>query len=149
MLIALILPFLSYIEKPSAASAGRFVNNGDGTVTDTERQLMWQKCDKGEEDTFERAQAYCRNLRLGGHDDWRLPNPDEVDTETVVELMMSRHSNLPYVRFDLYWSTDRTVLLPFNYRPAAGAEVLRAYPAREGDRAYVRAVRSMQCHKGN
>jgi hypothetical protein len=143
MLIAFILPLLSYIEKPSDASAGRFIDNGDGTVTDTRRKLMWQKGDNGNEVTFEQAQEYCRNLSLGGHADWRLPRPDERDTAVAVELMMPTRSRAAYARLDLYWSSDPTVLIPFNYHPSLGAEVSRAYPAKHGDRAFVRAVRSL------
>ncbi len=142
LMTAFIMPLLSHIGKPSCAAAERFVDNGDGTVTDTKRQLMWQKGDNGEEVTFEQAQNYCRNLRLGKHADWRLPNPDEPDTAVAVELMMPAHSRAAYARFDLYWSSDPTVLVPFNYHPARGAEVSRVYPARQGDRAYARAVRS-------
>jgi len=142
--IAFVLPLISYLGNSSIAAKGRFIDNGDGTVTDTKLQLMWQKGDSREEMTFERAQAYCRHLDLGKHNDWRLPRLDEVDTATVIELMMPMHSTLPYVRFDLYWSSDPTVLLPFNYHPARGTEVLRAYPAGKNDRAYVRAVRSMR-----
>jgi hypothetical protein len=126
-----------------AGSAGRFVNNGDGTVTDTRRQLMWQKDDNGEEVTFEGAQKYCQTLRLGGYTDWRLPEPDERETAVVIQLMMGRHSRDVYARFDLYWSSDPTILLPFNYHPSHGKDVSRAYPARKDDRAFVRAVRSI------
>ncbi|MGD0398218.1 MAG: DUF1566 domain-containing protein [Syntrophobacteraceae bacterium] len=143
MLIVFILPLLSYIGKPSAASEGRFIDNGDGTVTDTNRKLMWQKGDNGNEVTFEQAQEYCRNLRLGGHADWRMPRPDERDTAVTVELMMPLHARAAYARLDLYWSSDPMVLLPFNYHPSRGAEVSRVYPARQGDRAFVRAIRSL------
>ena len=125
-----------------AAAMGRFVDNGDGTITDTVRKLMWQKADNGEQVTFEAAQEYCRNLRLAGHADWRLPNPDELDTAAAVALKMSVHSPAAYARFDLYWSSDPTVLLPFNYHPSYGAEVQPTYPAKKGDRAIARAVRS-------
>ena len=131
------------VEKPCRAAAGRFVDNGDGTVTDTKRQLMWQKGDNGKEVTFEQAQEYCRNLRLGGHADWRLPKPGEWDSSVVVQLMMPVHSPMAYARFDLYWSSDPKMLIPFNYRPAFGAEVSAAYPSQKGDREYVRAVRSL------
>ena len=144
IVIAFILPLVSYIEKPSVVvAAGRFVDNGDGTVTDTRRQLMWQKGDNGKEVTFEQAQEYCRNLRLGGHADWRLPKPGEPDAPVVVQLMMPVHSPMAYARFDLYWSSDPKVLIPFNYRPAFGAEISAAIPAQKGDREYVRAVRSL------
>ncbi len=143
ILTALVLPLLTFSGRLSLAASGRFIDNCDGTVTDTERQLMWQKGDNGDDVTFEQAQKYCRDLRLGGHADWRLPNPDELDTATVVALMMPVHTRAAYARFDLYWSSDPSVLLPFNYHPARGAEVSRVYPARQGDRAYVRAVRSL------
>ena len=122
----------------------RFVDNGDGTVTDTRRKIMWQRGDNGKEVTFEEAQEYCKTLRLGGYTDWRLPNPDESDTAVVVELMTAIHSRDAYARFDLFWSSDPTVLLPFNYYPSRGKEVSRAYPTpKKPARAFVRAVRSL------
>jgi hypothetical protein len=142
-LITIILALLFAGLAPRAASAARFVDNGNGTVTDTSRNLMWQKGDNGREVTFEQAQAYCQALRLGGHTDWRLPNPDETETAVARELIMKQHSRDVYANFDLYWSADSTLLLPFNYRPSYGGTVLRAYPARPGTKAFVRAVRSL------
>jgi hypothetical protein len=127
----------------------RFVDNGDGTITDTRRQIMWQKGDNGREVTFEEAQRYCKTLRLGGYADWRLPNPDERDTEVVVELMGRIHSRDVYAYFDLYWSSDPRVLLPFNYHPSHGKEISRVYFARERARGFVRAVRSLGTAKPN
>jgi hypothetical protein len=121
----------------------RFVDNGDGTVTDTRRKIMWQKGDNGKEVTFQEAQEYSKTLQLGGHGDWRLPKPDEADTAVAVELMMPIHSPDTYARFDLYWTSDSAVLIPFNYRPSQGGQVSRIYPARVGGRAFVRAVRSL------
>jgi Protein of unknown function (DUF1566) len=127
----------------TAPAATRFVDNGDGAITDTVRKIMWQKGDNGKEVTFEEAQKYCQNLRLGGHADWRLPKPDELETATVIKLLMPRRSRDTYARFDLYWSSNPTVLLPFNYQPSYGGTVLRTYPAREGAKAFVRAIRSL------
>jgi len=140
--IALVLPLLGQPPKASPAAAG-FVDNGDGTVTDTIRNIMWQKGDNGEQVTFERAQEYCKTLRLGNYADWRLPKPDERDTSVVVELMTPRHRGVRYIKFDLYWSSDPAVLLPFNYEPSYGIEVLRTYPSYPWTIAYVRAVRSL------
>jgi hypothetical protein len=50
-------------------SAGRFVENGDGTVTDKCTGLMWQGRDE-EENAWCDALAYCENLSLAGHDDF-------------------------------------------------------------------------------
>ena len=146
-LIALVLLLLIQV---SVAHAGeRFVDNRDGTVTDTKRQLMWQKGDNGEQVTFGDAQKYCKSLRLGSYDDWRLPEPEERDTALAFALMMPKHDRDVYGRFDLYWSSDPTTLLPFNYHPSYGREVARAYPARPGDRAFVRAVRSVNSAQGD
>ena len=131
------------------AEERRFLDNGDGTVTDTRRKIMWQKGDNGKEVTFEEAQKYCETLRLRGYADWRLPNPDEPDIAVVIALMMRRHSRDTYAFFDLYWSSDPSALLPFNYRPSYGREVLRVYFARKGARAFVRAVRSLGSAKPN
>ena len=60
--IAFILPLLG---QANMAAAARFVDNGDGTVTDTVRKIMWQKGDNGKEVTVEQAQEYCQTLRLG------------------------------------------------------------------------------------
>jgi hypothetical protein len=143
--ISFLLLFLG--QPPWAESGERFVDNGDGTVTDTRRQIMWQKGDNGEQVTFRGAQKYCKELRLGGYSDWRLPEPDERDTGVSIALMMPRHSPDVYARFDLYWSSDPSTLLPFNYHPSYGREVSRVYPAKTDDKAFVRAARSLGTHR--
>jgi hypothetical protein len=158
MFIAAVLPLLCpphtaesmgerEIRGDGRVAKERFLDNGDGTVTDTRRKIMWQKGDNGKEVTFEEAQEYCKTLRLGGYADWRLPKPDEGETAVAVALMMPIHSPDTYARFDLYWTSDPTVLIPFNYQPARGREVLRAYPARAGGKAFVRALRSLVSFK--
>jgi len=71
--------------------AGRFVDNGDGTVTDNCTGLMWQKDTADingdgtivwEQDavTWQTALKYCEGLEFAGHDDWRLPNVRELQS---------------------------------------------------------------------
>jgi Protein of unknown function (DUF1566) len=55
-------------------NAPYYVNNGNGTTTDTMTGLMWQKVDGGEM-TVEAAATYCTALNLGGYTNWRLPTP--------------------------------------------------------------------------
>ncbi|MFC1452591.1 DUF1566 domain-containing protein [Verrucomicrobiota bacterium] len=57
-----------------------FVDNGDGTVTDTATGLMWQQADSGTGMNWEDALAYAENLELGGYRDWRLPNAKELQS---------------------------------------------------------------------
>ncbi|MBF0099928.1 MAG: DUF1566 domain-containing protein, partial [Desulfobacterales bacterium] len=53
------------------------VDNGDGTVTDKDTGLMWQKDDVVGK-SWKDAMAYCENLTLAGYSDWRLPNLNEL-----------------------------------------------------------------------
>jgi len=53
-----------------------YIDNGDGTITDTITGLMWQKADYGDI-SFENATIYTDTLTLAGHTDWRLPTAHE------------------------------------------------------------------------
>ncbi len=53
-----------------------FTINGNGTITDTITELMWQQADCGEM-IIENAILYCDKLPLGGYTDWRLPTAHE------------------------------------------------------------------------
>ena len=59
----------------------RFIDNGDGTVTLPALGLMFSKATITEVDvTQHRAEDLCRELRLAGHADWRLPTRAELLT---------------------------------------------------------------------
>jgi len=60
-------------------SQGKFVDNGDGTVTDTKSGLMWQQSETVRM-TWNVALSYCKNLQLANHNDWRLPNRNELQS---------------------------------------------------------------------
>jgi len=55
-----------------------FTDDLDGTVTDNVSGLMWQREDDKELRSWESALAYCEDLNLGGHSDWRLPDIKEL-----------------------------------------------------------------------
>jgi Protein of unknown function (DUF1566)/Secretion system C-terminal sorting domain len=57
--------------------APTYINNGNGTITDTVTTLMWQGTDGGEM-SIEKATLYCDTLLLGGYTNWRLPNAQEA-----------------------------------------------------------------------
>ena len=56
----------------------KFVDNGDGTITDQATGLMWQKADDGQTRDWPEALQYAKNLNFAGHSDWRLPNAKEL-----------------------------------------------------------------------
>lgn len=56
----------------------RFVNNGDGTVTDSETGLMWSAKDNGVNIDFRAANASAEKSSLAGYTDWRLPDRKEL-----------------------------------------------------------------------
>lgn len=62
-------------------SIGLFDNwvvNGNGTVTDSATDLMWQQDTPDNSMTWEDALSYCQTLDLGGYTDWRLPTIKEL-----------------------------------------------------------------------
>ena len=64
--------------------ATRFVDNRDGTVTDTVTGLTWCLLDSHLDletcIAYRRAKAYVQGLTTGGHADWRLPTAGELAT---------------------------------------------------------------------
>ncbi len=64
----------------------RFVDNNDGTITDTASCLQWQKAMMNETVNgvyidiynWQDALAASEKLSLAGHSDWRLPNKNEL-----------------------------------------------------------------------
>lgn len=56
-----------------------FINNGNGTITDTVTGLMWQQVDGGEM-TFDKSVIYASDLVLGGYSDWRMPSILELNS---------------------------------------------------------------------
>ncbi|MEA1967563.1 MAG: DUF1566 domain-containing protein [Thermodesulfobacteriota bacterium] len=55
-----------------------YQDNGNGTVTDLNTQLMWQQSDDGVEREWQDACDYCDNLDFAGYADWRIPTRREL-----------------------------------------------------------------------
>jgi len=57
----------------------RFIDNGD-TITDTATGLEWTKADAPSRLSWQAGQDWCAGLRIGGHEDWRMPTIRELLT---------------------------------------------------------------------
>lgn len=57
---------------------GRFIAYSNGTVLDTNTNLMWAAHDNGTDINWANARSYCENYRGGGYSDWRMPTQDEL-----------------------------------------------------------------------
>lgn len=80
----------------SEESKIRFIDNGDGTVTDTETNLMWKQTDAMQElnkwTNWHEAQDYIRDLNAKlflGHADWRMPALKEA--ESLYDATQKQH----------------------------------------------------------
>ncbi len=72
--------FVRYVRDNTSYGVNSFLDNGDGTVTDTATGLMWIKADSATAMNWEQALDYAENLVLAGHDDWRLPHAKELQS---------------------------------------------------------------------
>ena len=64
-------------------------------------QLEWSQPDKTLLATWEDAVKYCDDLQYGGHDDWRLPLPKEL--QVIVKFLTDLSGDLSTKK--LYWSS--------------------------------------------
>jgi uncharacterized protein DUF1566 len=139
-LVALVLSthgvVLSQGRGGSPATAGRFADNGDDTVTDTQTGLMWEKktttFGSGTSDmdirdvdnryTWEYAMhdwidrlngrliAFANDGAFAGHSDWRIPTMQELNTildpQAPGRINAAFGANAPAT----YWTSSRRLL---------------------------------------
>lgn len=143
----------------------KYRDNGDGTITDRQTGLMWQKTPDFRMRPWEDADVYARKLELAGHNDWRLPTIKELFS--IVDFRGNQRTRTPYIdtrMFDFefpdvsqgvrsmdaqYWSSNlyvgttmRADRSAFGFNFADGR--IKCYPVsggRKRARKYVRCVR--------
>ena len=122
----------------------RFIDNGNGTITDNCTGLMWQQEADAVMYTWQEALEHCDESTRAGFNDWRLPN--------IYELMsINDHGNVPPIDplfatvQRAYWSSttrttnpNRALALPF------GVTEGFLYDKYKYEPYYVRAVRTIQ-----
>jgi hypothetical protein len=95
------------------ASAGRFIANSDGTISDPITGLTWASKDSSSNINWSKAKSYCESYRGGGHTDWRMPTQDELavlyDASKTYESRCGYDvhlTNLIHVSCTWVWASD-------------------------------------------
>ena len=113
------------------------VNNGDGTITDTDTNLMWlqdanyAKTSGYDDDGFmdwNTAMTWVDTLIYAGHDDWRLPSSLNVDGTGPCDGFNCTDSEMGHLYYtELGYIADPTGLyLPKNYSPFINLDQYRS-----------------------
>jgi hypothetical protein len=109
---------LSLAAKMNAINSGldkRYSAPGDGTVVDSQTDLVWAQQDNGHHITWNEAQSYCSSLGTAGGG-WRLPSMNELaglyDASRTLRTQCGPHHicHAPsQLRLTLYghWSSER------------------------------------------
>ena len=74
-----------YVRGAKPGNGHNYVNNLDGTITDTDTGLMWAQA-PGAALNWTAALTYAEGLSLAGYTDWRLPNIKELQSLTDYTL---------------------------------------------------------------
>lgn len=81
-----------YASIRATAPASRFIDNGNGTVTDQASGLQWKRCAEGQTwsggtctgtvttHNWQQALQLADAASYAGHSDWRLPNIKEISS---------------------------------------------------------------------
>jgi len=81
-----------YVRGAKPGNGHNYVNNLDGTVTDTDTGLMWAAA-PGPATNWTGALAYAEGLTLADYSDWRLPNIKELQSLTDYNLTTATVAN--------------------------------------------------------
>lgn len=124
----------------------KFTDNGDQTVTDHGTGLMWENDSNvtNKRLYWVDALAYCENLTLAGHDDWRLPNIKEL--MSIVDHTRFGPAIDPVFLLAPSWGAGYWTSTTYNFDPREKWMVSfhagSANPVYRPHRALVRCVRS-------
>jgi hypothetical protein len=124
-LLAALVCFTGFSSFSIAHSEERFIDNGDGTVTDTVTNLMWAASDNMGDISWHNAKIYCENPPIAGYrySDWRMPTIEELRTlydkkreryETDCGLRVRIH---PRIRLSCawVWSSDHKAISAYAF----------------------------------
>ena len=109
----LLIASLFFLTSVMNCVAQRFLDNGDGTVSDTLSGLMWAKNADlaGGQFLYADAQSYVATLTL--YNDWRIPSGDDFKSLLVSNQFPPVPAGSPFYGFPSgpcsYWTTDRQI----------------------------------------
>jgi hypothetical protein len=127
----------------------KFIDNADGTITDSASGLVWEKSTGASAVTLAKAKSYCEKLSLGGKNDWRLPTRNEM--QSIVDYTRFNPAidtaYFPDTVSSEYWTSTKVA------SDYAGGDLWWFVGFRDGDissfssvdELSVRAVRAGQC----
>ena len=79
--------FVSYVRGNKNYGINNFVDNKNGTISDTATGLMWMQDDNGESLNWAEALSYAEAKEFANYTDWRLPNIKEL--QSIVDYTRS------------------------------------------------------------
>jgi hypothetical protein len=107
------------LQKGVSWPAPRFVDYGNGIITDNLTGLMWEQAPEAVTKSWSDALAYAAGLTLGEYSDWRLPNRNElrslVDYGSAYNTSSLGWQGFSQLQADNYYWTSTT------YAPATGS----------------------------
>lgn len=77
-----------------------YTDNHDGTITDENTGLLWEKAHHPTRLSYYDAQAACEGLDLGGHSGWRLPTLKELFS--LADFKGNQHTGRYYLDNDYF-----------------------------------------------
>ena len=127
--LSILLGFLLVLGAIAAGAQERFINNGDGTVSDTKLGLMWAQTDNQADIFWKQAKIWIKNSFPNQIDprfnDWRIPTVKELKTLYVESPDYNGYKTdcghevkmVPAIRISciLVWTSDTALGLPLAY----------------------------------
>lgn len=133
ILIIVWLAFSSYVSAQTCLSGAtettpfvNFINNADGTISDSTTGLMWMQCSLGQTWqagqcvgdpdalNWQQALQQAHGYTFASHDGWRLPNIKELST--ITERLCVRpainETLFPNTPSDDFWSSTPSMSDP-------------------------------------
>lgn len=118
-IIKFLKPEITHTAKaPEQAVGERFIDNGDGTISDTKNRLMWSKEGSKKRMEHKETEEFCKNFNVGGYNDWCMPTVEEL--RELVDYTRREPAINPGFKCELagYWTSTpyvSTFAYPYGY----------------------------------